>query len=155
VIVVLTFFQYYSRFQIILNTGAIQFTGYKEAGRWIKTETAQDSIVLAGSPRALRYYSGINFTNFGGRLGGLPKNQKSFEKIIQNTNSPVILEIDYWERIQPKWVFPITKEKLMYLESMGFRLIKTVKRPIILRDGTQKNAIVIWIFIKEGLYSTA
>ncbi len=121
-----------------LDKQTIYYSGFKEAGRWIKNEASSQTLVIAGSKRAIRYYSGINFREFGGRILGFPKTKEEFEKIISNKTGSFILEIDCWEFTQPEWAYPSSEEKVEYFKGLGFRvekvfylLVKNEKKYII------------------------
>jgi len=142
--VFLFYWQMYPRTQRFLDKGGAQFTGFKEAGDWIKKEATVDMQVLAGSPRIIRYYTGINFQEFGGTVIALPGRKKDFEGFIKSTEVPVILEIDYWERTQPNWIFPLSEMRIKYLNDYGFKLQKIVSRPV---NNEAKD--VVWVFSRK------
>ena len=101
--------------------------------------------ILAGSPRTVRYYTGINFKEFGGRILPLPETQRQFEEFVRNTNAPIIIEVDYWERTQPEWIFPMDTKRIKYLSSFNFYLEKTINRRV-----KSENKKVVLVSLKDS-----
>ena len=141
--VFLFYWQMNPRTQRFLDRGGAQFTGFKEAGSWIKKQ-AGEYVLMAGSQRSMRYYSGINFQEYGGRLMKLPKTKKEFEAFVRDTETPLIMESDYWERTQPEWIYPITEEKIKYFADLGFYLEKTIVRLV-----KNERKEVVWLFYRK------
>lgn len=128
-----------------LNTHT--FIGYSEAGQYIREEAAHspETIVLAGSPRMIRYYSDIDFKEYGGRISQIPADEEGLRQLLLSTSSPVILQVDAWEKLQPKWVFPMDDEKIRLLRAFGFDLEKVVRRDISdSKEGANRE--VVWVF---------
>lgn len=133
------------RTQKFLNYDARQFTGFKEAGQWVKAAANPEATIIAGSPRLVRYYSGIELIDFGGNIFPLPDKKDEFETNVLSAPGLVLLEIDDWERVrQPDWVYPFSREKMAYIKSLGFELEKTVIRASLADVGQSKE--VIWLF---------
>lgn len=139
--ILLFYWQTYPRTQRFLDGGAKQFTGFKETGNWIEKQVGVHTRIIAGSPRIIRYYSGINFQEYGGSITMLPETKKEFEELVRSTEAPLIMEIDYWERAQPKWIYPLSESRIKYLDGLGFKLQKTVSRTV---ENEDKD--VVWIF---------
>lgn len=141
VCMLLFFWHTYPRTDKLMKKSNQAFTGFREAGTWIKNQANAQTIVMAGSRRSIRYYSGINFQEFEGNLLPLPPNRYDFEHFIANTKYPLLLEIDVWERAQPGWIFPPSPQHIEYLNGQGLQLEKTVSRNV---GGRERD--VIWIF---------
>jgi 4-amino-4-deoxy-L-arabinose transferase-like glycosyltransferase len=135
--------------QKFLNGQALTFTGFQEAGVWIKKESLPNTMILAFSTREIRYYSNIEFAQFGGQIRLLPVNQMTFENTIKHAQGPIIVEVDRWEKpVRPKWLYPISKDTQQYMANLGFKLAQTINREIYLPNGTKQMMPVIWIFEK-------
>jgi len=121
------------------------YTGFSEAGRWLKENVPSGAVVFVGSNRALRYYSGLDYKEAGGPLERIPESPEEFGERARAAAGPVFLEVDAWEYTQPDWLYPFTQAKYDRLVSMGFEPVKTVKRPAISgRKAGRYN--VVWIF---------
>ncbi len=137
------------RTQQLLNKSTAAYTGFKEAGLFIKKEAGRDTIIMAASPRTIRYYSGINFWEFGGGIISVPMDRRLFEETIENTPGPLIVEIDLWERFtQPPWLYPTSDGTRQYMISLGFQLVKVIAREVLGENGAHGVIPVIWIFKK-------
>jgi len=121
------------------------YTGFSKAGNWIKEHGTPDATILAGSKRAIRYYSGINYKEYDGRLHLPPAEKETFIKSIEQAQEPIILVVDKWEFTQPEWLYPLSEEKNKYLLDAGFLLSK-----IFFSEATPKQqpSPVIWIYQK-------
>ncbi len=150
VLVALSCWQLYPRTKALLGQSISEYTGFREAGQVIGQYFNSSARIFAGSPRAIRYYTGINFVEYGGNLEKLPKSQLEFEKILRDSQAPIILEVDYWERTQPAWIFPLSQEKIKYLEQRGFRLVKVVTKSVMTAQDVDEPLPVAWIFIRDG-----
>ncbi|MBI5149433.1 MAG: glycosyltransferase family 39 protein [Candidatus Omnitrophica bacterium] len=126
-----------------LNSG---FGGYKEAAEWIKAVPSEDAWIISSSRREIRYYSGINFKEFGGRLREFPKNQDEFEGFLGKVKEPIFVELGRWDWALPPWIFPFTEEKQKYLEGLGFKLRKEVKKELLTINQKKEILPVLWIF---------
>jgi len=141
----------YPRTGKLLKYEEKQFTGFSEAGAFLKKEIDlyPGAIVLAGSPRIVRYYSGINFKESGGNLMAIPSAKDDFLKLIRRYDDNMILIIDNWEKTQPAFVYPLTAANLEFLSGLGFRLTKTIRKEIAGNSDAVKDVSVIWIFLKD------
>ncbi len=148
VLVALSCWQLYPRTKALLDQSISEYTGFREAGQVIGQYFNSSTRIFAGSQRAIRYYTGINFVEYGGNLEKLPKNQIEFEKILLDSQAPIILEVDYWERTQPAWVFPLLQEKIEYLEQKGFRLAKVITKSTKITHSIDEQLPVVWVFIR-------
>lgn len=137
------------RSDTVLNTRT--FIGYTDAGQYIKEEAAgsPETIILAGSPRMIRYYTDIDFKEYGGRISPIPADEEGLRQLLLSTSSPVIVEVDAWEKLQPKWVFPMDEEKIGLLKAFGFDLEKVVRRDMSdSKEGANRD--VVWVFRREA-----
>lgn len=144
----LLFFQYPS-FKPYLSANAASYSGFRETGKYVDEFIADfpDTLVLAGSPRGIRYFSGVNFTEFGGVLKPLPQSEQDMREIIRLAHGSLLLIVDDWEWTQPKWLYPLTNEKIAALKAMGFRLVYVVNKPAGRADYSTPNTDVIWVFV--------
>ena len=132
----------YPKTKRYLDRDARQFVGFREAGLWIKSHLPKDGLLLASSPRIIRYYSGINFVEFGGRIKPLPATTTELKELIQKIRGPVYLEVDYWERTQPVWVNPFPQAALNQLALLNFEVVKIIEREIMVEDRQQTEPVV-------------
>lgn len=123
------------------------YRGFKEAGEWLKDNIEKDAIVYSGSVRTLRAFSGIEEVERGGNLAGYPE-KEDFEYIAKTSKVPIYIQIDFWESIQPEFVYPLTESKLNYLQNLGFRVVKTVEGYFYNKKGMVEGQIV-FILKKE------
>lgn len=123
------------------------YTGYREASAYIKEELVRspEAVILAGSPRMIRYYTGINFKEFGGSIVPIPKSEEEFKQMIALTSGPILLEVDLWEGMQPKWIYPLRAQNVELLKTYGFELERMVRVNI---SGTPEGAdkAAVWCF---------
>lgn len=140
------------RTQKFLHKSARQFIGFKEAGGWIKGHATNEAIVMAGSPRIIRYYSGINFMKYGDRLMNIPPSPEAFEEALQIIPGEIVFVVDYWNRTQPRWIYPVTDKKIKYLTRFNFQLNEIIQKKVLLADEKEKTIPVVWIFkrLKTG-----
>lgn len=145
----LLYYQYPS-FGPYLNANASSYSGYRETGQFVNKfiRDFPDTLVLAGSPRGIRYFSDVNFTEFGGVLMRLPETETELRKIISLAPGGLLLIVDEWEWAQPKWLYPLTNDKIRLLKDMGFTLIYVVNKPAGRADYTTPNTDVIWVFLR-------
>ena len=128
-----------STFRVVLPNSN-RYIGYYEAGEWITKNSRVDSVILAGSIRAIHCVTGIPLKRFGGRLEPLPRSLEELKGELSRTKG-MILEIDAWEYSQPQWAYPWSNEKERELERQtGLRLSKVIYKKI---EGRQ--APVVWL----------
>ena len=139
----------YPRTQKFLDRSSVTFIGFKEAGQWIKQETKPDTVIMASSPRLIRYYSNIDFQEFGGQIIPLPINRLVFEEISKHALGSLIVEVDSWEKTcQPSWLYPVSDKTQQYMKGLGFQLVQVIKKNIYGLEGMKEMRPVIWIFKK-------
>ena len=126
---------------------AYGYVGFQEAGVYLKKEIVRspDTLVLASSPRIIRYYSDINFIEFGGNLSCIPENEADFINIIRNASSDVILIIDAWEWAQPKWIFSSTDSNNKIFKELGFHLERIIDKDVRIMSDKFAKRTVVWI----------
>jgi hypothetical protein len=124
-----------------------EFTGFREAGQVVKDEVALGNrpLVVAASPRIMRYYTGINFPEFGGRLMELPKKGEELAEVLRRAQTPVILELDIWERTKGHWVLPLSDETLAFLNQLQLKPVKIIEKEHRVAKGVMRKdqAIII------------
>ncbi|MDD5181709.1 MAG: glycosyltransferase family 39 protein [Candidatus Nanoarchaeia archaeon] len=121
-----------------IESKANSYMGFKEAGEWLKMNVPEDSIIYAGSERAIRSFSDIQYEEYGGRLRAFPTNITTFEEEVAN-KSNVFAVVDVWEYTQPDWIYPLSNEKINALFNMSFNVTYFVQSTL----GGQKTATVI------------
>jgi hypothetical protein len=124
------------------------FAGLPKAGRWIKARTSASHIILTTSYRPIRYYTGINFFEFGGSIISLPRDKDEFKNLVSYIRRPIIIEIDRCEFFKPPaWRTPVTQETITYLNQFGFRLVKIINENLSEgKSAPEKIEPVVWIF---------
>lgn len=98
------------------------YSGLGETGQWLKANATAETKIYAGSIRAIRYTSGINFDKYGGALYQLPEDIDSFLSHLSSDDARHYLVVDQYEYTQPQWVHPLSKEKLLNLIDRGYKL---------------------------------
>lgn len=121
------------------------YTGFPEAGAWLKRHVPLGAVVFAGSERAIRYHSGLDYRGSGGPLESTPETWEEFAGRVHSAGGPVFLEVDTWEFTQPDWIFPFEETKAEKLSALGFELVKIVVRPAF---SEEKLGIyqILWIY---------
>ncbi len=145
------------------------YTGYQEAGQWIKDNVPSNAPIFAGEYRSIRVFSDREFggppgppsEDYGGTVWNLrspyrytedntaagPHNfEEDVTRLVQK--SDVYLEIDIWEYAQPSWYWPLSQKSFEYFASLGFKLVHVVERDVQTKDGLKKVP-VIFILKKE------
>ena len=123
------------------------FSGFFAAGHWIKQHSTPDTLLWAGSPRLIRYTTGLQLAEFGGRIQSFPSHPETWKEIVSRTRAPVLLAVDAWERRQPSWIYPLTQAKIHFLTESGFQLVKTVRAVC---EDPSHCPTAIWIFLKPA-----
>jgi 4-amino-4-deoxy-L-arabinose transferase-like glycosyltransferase len=144
---ILLIFMFYgilmAQLQPLFEQFGCQFTGYRDAGVLVRKITQPDSLVLATSVRQMRYYTGINYTEFGGRIIPFRHSKKGFEDFLSEEKRPIILVIDRWDKLQPPW---IRGEGIEYFRRQGFRLVHVVNNFYPSSPEGWQMIPVVWIF---------
>ena len=166
ILVLFISWNYYQTGDSLIYNKTFSYTGYQEAGQWIKDNIPKSDPIFAGEYRAIRLfaereYGGPIHEELGGTIINLrspfryteeytPVGQKNFEDDINNlsTKNNIYLEIDIWEYAQPSWYWPLSQKSLEYFDSLGFNLVKVVEREVITKEGPKKVP-VIFIFKKD------
>ncbi len=126
----------------LIKDKSYSYIGFKEAGDWLNNNAEKDAAIITSSTRALRIFTGRDFELYGGSLYGPAGTKEEFERQLEDIGKPVYFLIDQWEYIQPSWFYPVTEEKLVYLESLGFQLVYFVERELPTDKGLQKFPVV-------------
>jgi hypothetical protein len=129
------------------------YVGFREAGAYLRSWHEPCLSVLAGSTRAVRYYSGIQYEEYGGRLSDLPRTIDELREKVIKTAGTVVMVIDIWEYTQPKWADPLDIAKAAEIEKLGFRLVHVVKKRSVNPYRSNIGLIVqpvIWIYAAKG-----
>jgi hypothetical protein len=143
---------YYPRMEILMERNNHKHTGYPEAAQWISSRLQPNTVVIAQSPREIRYFSGLKFHESGGPVFLFPKNRNELENLIHRIEKPILLEVDLWNASKPVdfTPFSFTEEDEGYWENLGFKLKKTVHREIYLHPNHKETFPVIKIFEKAA-----
>jgi cephalosporin hydroxylase len=70
--------------------------GLAAAGEWIKKNADDRTLIVATATREIRYYSGINFQEFGGHIVTYPRDKAAMRKLIADHKGKIILEVSVW-----------------------------------------------------------
>ena len=125
------------------------YTGFKDAGTWLKENAEPEATIYTDSTRAIRVFSLKEDSDNNGELTGPAKTKQEFERQIAGEKLPVYLVVDVWEYIQPTWMFPLTQEKADYITSLGFQPVEIISKPYQTEQGLQ-NVPVVVIFKKSA-----
>ena len=79
---------------------------------------------------------------------GFPQKKEDFEALIKDSCRDIFLIVDRWEVLQPAYVFPMSHDKVQYLEGLGFCLPRIVYRPMVTKEGLVPIP-VIFIFSRK------
>lgn len=140
----------YSDLEFMLNEENKFSNKFSEAGAWIKDHAENDALIVATSHRQIRYFSGINFQQFGGRIIEFPSSKEELMEIVNAVRGSIILEVDNWGRQGRLMIDPITKTGITQLENMGFSVKSTAgKMRYQSEDGEELIAPALWIFEKK------
>ena len=143
VIILLLMIPIYKQGDNLVRSKAYTYTGFKEAGEWLRLNAESDATIFSDSTRTLRLFSGKEFDMYGGVLKGPAKEKKDFEEQIKKEKLPVYLVVDVWEYIQPIWMYPLNQEKLDYIHNLGFELMEVVEKSYPSPTGLIKQPVVI------------
>ncbi len=147
-VIYLLCWHYYPKMEILLKRSFSTSTGLAEAGQWIKQNTDANTTIISQNLRPIRYFSGINFHQFGGQLLLLPQHKTDFEHLVIKTKGHIILQVDLWSESNPSDFYPFSKAKQEehYFNSLGFRLSKEIKREVYFRDNKKGMIPVIKLY---------
>ena len=135
-----------------LTTDASQFSGYRETGHLIQEhfKTDPQAMVVTTSVRAVQYYADINASDNLKRIVSTPQTKEAFLGFVKAAPQSLVVVVDYWERTQPAWIFPVTPEVLMTFKEAGFDGPKEIQKEVVQKDGTKRLKTVQWIFIRPN-----
>ncbi len=168
-IVSLIAWNYYQTGEALNHGKSFTYTGYQEAGQWIKDNVPPDAPIFAGEYRSIRAFADREFggppgppsEDYGGTVWNLRSpyryteentavGSRNFEEDVKmlTQESDVYLEVDIWEYAQPSWYWPLSQKSFNYFSSLGFKVVHIVEREIQTKDGPKKVP-VIFILKKE------
>lgn len=147
----LVFFKY-PKIEKYMMDQSLTYIGFQTAGSYVKEEAAgsPDALILASSPRMIRYYTDIDLKEAGGKLSYIPEHEAEFVAMIEHSSSDVILVIDIWEWAQPQWIYPFEDRHFKFLEGLGFKLQRVISRDIKDEADRLQNKAVVMIFHRIG-----
>jgi 4-amino-4-deoxy-L-arabinose transferase-like glycosyltransferase len=142
----------YPKIEKYMVDQSFNYVGFQAAGTYVKEKVAlsPDTLILASSPRAIRYYTDIDFKKAGGKLSHIPEHEAEFTDMIENSSSDVILVIDIWEWAQPQWIYPVEDRHFKFLEGLGFQLERVINRDILDEADKLQNKSVVLVFHRPG-----
>ena len=119
------------------------FSGYQEAGQWLKENAAGDALIYSTAPRQIRTFAEREYKrdlyniDYGGTLIYL-FHFKTLEDFANETKDKhdIYLDLDSFESGQPLWASPPTQEKINTIMKLGFTPVKQVTRKINSQDIT-------------------
>ncbi|MFH0754077.1 MAG: hypothetical protein V2A70_05880 [Candidatus Omnitrophota bacterium] len=116
------------------------YTGFVEAGHIIEQVENGKGLILAGSPRQVRYaVSGVD----ADRVRHIPMKREDFLSYLAKAGEQVILEVDAWDwREQPDWIYPMRPAKVGFLENQGFQIQGIVQYPV---RGKMKEVVYVYV----------
>ncbi len=135
---------HYPKERALIAQNKIKCVGYAQAGEWLRAHDDGRTLLVSTSARVVRYFTGINFQEFGGRVVGLPGRPEDLESLAAAAPQRVLLVIDVWE---PSWFIPMTSGKIERLKRDGFRLAHVVERYAYFPPEEYVGTMpVVWIF---------
>ncbi len=146
------FFVFHSRgLYAVMRDTSSRVTGYREAADWIKAHDTGRTMVIAESPRMIRYHTGIEFQEFGGRIIELPRNKHDFEDLVRNTPGHILLEVDFWSETRGDELPSMLNraEEQRYFGQFGFVPVQEVIRIIDFANGKKKFVRAVRIFERK------
>lgn len=144
-LVYLLCWQLHPRTEILLQKSLATSTGLAEAGQWLSRNTDPETTMIAQNARPTRYYSGMNYKKYGGPILVLPYKRSEFEDMIKLINGRILLQVEIWSSYHPFGFVPFENDA--FFQSLGFRLVKQIKRPVYTNDSLDKRTIpVVKIF---------
>ncbi|MBS3157751.1 glycosyltransferase family 39 protein [Candidatus Woesearchaeota archaeon] len=138
---------YYKQGEAISSQKVYSYTGYDEAGTWLKdNENNGYSQVFVGSTSPSTLYSGIRYHTEGGSLRSTSQ-FKDIDELMRyiNHNSTAkdfYVQLSIWE-YGDYWAFPITQELINKIISKRFEIVKIVEREIATEKGLQKAPVFL------------
>ncbi|QQG38506.1 MAG: glycosyltransferase family 39 protein [Candidatus Woesearchaeota archaeon] len=113
------------------------FSGYQEAGQWLKENVPKESLIYSTAPRQIRTFSERDYkrdlynVDYGGTVIYL-FHFKTFEEFAEEIKDKkdIYLHIDVFESGQPDWASPPNQEKIEALKTLGFIPIKEIQNQV-------------------------
>ena len=132
-----------------MNRADLEYTGYAEAAQLIRSFSQKDLLIVASSPRAIKYYCGEGCGRQGGNIVYLPRQQDEFEAVVDHLRTrAVLLQIDGWTMNRARWIYPLNRQQLGYLEKRGFRPVKVIYKPFVKAGQREQRMPVIVLFYR-------
>ncbi|MDY6770242.1 MAG: glycosyltransferase family 39 protein [Candidatus Nanohaloarchaea archaeon] len=98
----------------MISSSANGFTGLEEAGKWIRQNSAEDAVVIAGSSNQIRFFSDRTTIH-----AGSIKSTDEFYRVLTEQNVTYV-EVDRWESTQPRWYLRIVQQSDAFQPVRGF-----------------------------------
>ncbi|MDZ4241706.1 MAG: glycosyltransferase family 39 protein, partial [Candidatus Omnitrophota bacterium] len=124
------------------------FRNFNEAGHRIKDQARPGTLILCSSERQIRYFSGIEYLQWGGQIQRLPLAYADLRNIFQGHAEGILVQLDNWSSSDASLVDPFDSSQISFFESQGFRVVATFGK---MRYHADKGAgallaPAIWIF---------
>jgi len=140
-------YPYLEKYMKAQNQGYLYF---RETGEWIKSHLRPNSLILASSPRQVRYFSGSNFQQYGGKVIEEPFYITNLENIVATYTGHIIVEIDNWGG-DNEVIHPVSKKEIHFLEEKGFKLVQEIGQRLYLSpSNTIIYAPAIWLLERQS-----
>jgi hypothetical protein len=119
-------------------------TGFNEAGIWLgENIDSEKSIIFAGNPMQIRYYSGFDCAQEDEILvcystnKGIPFKRDFITYIEQNPEQTIFLQMDFREKYQPGWIKRLDSAEDLKLWGFELAYVVTKKQPFYMSPPTQ------------------
>lgn len=141
--------QLYDGYKQVLQRETYAYVGYQQAAEWIKKELTSDTIVLSNSTRAIRYFTGSNYTKFGGTIMNFRGKPADIEKAME-LSGHTILVIDTWGPERERMLQSKNKAFRDYLERHQFQFQFAVMQQVKVPSSDQLiQRPVCWIYERK------
>jgi hypothetical protein len=125
-----------------LAGSGLSHTGFREAGQVLRDMDTKEAVIWAGSVRQVAYFSGMGWSDLGGRVVYDKMTSAEFDRRVKAEKNRIILVLDRWEFTQPPSLYPFSADKHRYLESLGFKAVRQI---------SSGGMPVIWIYQRSAI----
>jgi hypothetical protein len=124
------------------------YTGFQPAGEFLRRDIEGriegGAVILAGSPRAIRYYSDFEYVENGGIVQKLPASVDKLGRLASGTVRDIYLVVDFWEYTQPGWARDLAAgEDEILRDYPDFKPVFEVERDIV-KPGNRRAVVKIY-----------
>lgn len=122
------------------------YVGFQAAAQEIKKAATPDTLIVASSPDLVRYYTGIEFKDFGGQIIHWPLQEEARDALMGTHHGSMMVVLDNWGRPDNLLVDPYDPSLLRFLKQEGFREVAASGRMRYYSSkGRGRVFPVIWI----------